>query len=242
MPLAAGIFSLVVLRVHLSGADRLSAPSHTWSGKMKISNNDLLLVIDVQNDFCPGGALAVNEGDTIVPIINHLIDQFPNVALTQDWHPAAHSSFASHHPGHDPFSTISMPYGDQTLWPDHCIQGSNGAEFHHQLNTAPASLVIRKGLNPAIDSYSAFYENDKKTSTGLSGYLREKNIKRVFCTGLALDFCVFYSAQDACREKFETFVITDACRAIDMDGSAAAATSEMVSQGVSLMQSNAFLS
>lgn len=204
---------------------------------MTITTTDLLLIIDVQNDFCPGGALAVNDGDAIVSIINQLIPEFSNVALTQDWHPSGHSSFASSHDGHDPFSMITMPYGEQTLWPDHCIQGSHGAEFHANLNTDPASLVIRKGFNPSIDSYSAFYENDHKTSTGLSGYLRERNIKRVFCVGLALDYCVFYSAQDAHQENFETIVVTDACRAIDMDGSAQAAIDSMTKLGINLIES-----
>ncbi len=208
---------------------------------MKISGSDLLLIIDVQNDFCPGGALAVDDGDSIVAIINRLIPHFANIALTQDWHPPGHGSFASSHPGHDAFSTIQMPYGEQTLWPDHCIQGSEGAQFHQDLDTAAAAMVIRKGMNPSIDSYSAFYENDRKTSTGLSGYLRERNIKRVFCAGLALDYCVYYSALDAHNEKFETCVITDACRAIDMDGSAAAATTGMSDLGIKLVEAGTLL-
>ncbi len=209
---------------------------------MTIIETDLLLIIDVQNDFCPSGALAVNDGDGTVAVINQLIPLFSNIALTQDWHPAGHSSFASSHNGHDPFTMITMPYGEQTLWPDHCIQGSKGAEFHPDLNTTPASMVIRKGTNPSIDSYSAFYENDHTTSTGLSGYLRDRKIKRVFCVGLALDYCVFYSAQDAHKENFNTTVITDACRAIDMDGSAQAAIDSMTSQGIALIESNTLLS
>ena len=204
---------------------------------MTIQDTDLLLVIDVQNDFCPGGALAVEDGDSVVPVINNLIPKFSHVVLTQDWHPATHSSFASNHEGQSPFGTIEMPYGPQTLWPDHCVQGSDGAEFHRDLITEPASLIIRKGMNPAIDSYSAFFENDQSTSTGLSGYLKDKNIKRVICTGLAFDFCVFYSAQDAVKQQFETVVVTDACRAIDMEGSAQAATDAMTANGVTLLNS-----
>lgn len=205
---------------------------------MTPTETDLLLIIDVQNDFCPGGALAVTDGDSIVPIINNLIPQFSNVALTQDWHPAGHSSFATSHPGHDPFTSIAMPYGEQTLWPDHCIQGSKGAQFHDALNTHPASIVIRKGYNPAVDSYSAFYENDHQTSTGLGGFLRDRKIQQIFCVGLALDYCVFYSARDAIKEGFKTTVITDACRAIDMDGSAKKAIDEMATNGISLIESN----
>ena len=205
---------------------------------MTISKSDLLLIIDVQNDFCPGGALAVEDGDSVVPVINRLIEKFDNIVLTQDWHPVDHSSFASNHEGQTPFSMVTMPYGEQTLWPDHCIQGTKGAEFHKDLITYPASLIIRKGMNPAIDSYSAFYENDHSTGTGLAGYLREHNIKRVICAGLAFDFCVFYSAQDAVKEGFETVVVTDACRAIDMDGSAQQATDTMRGAGVSLMTSD----
>ena len=208
---------------------------------MQPSETDLLLIIDVQNDFCPGGALAVTDGDSIVPVINKLIGKFSNVALTQDWHPAGHSSFASSHTGHDPFTSKTMPYGEQTLWPDHCIQDSYGAEFHNALNTHPASIIIRKGYNPAVDSYSAFYENDQKPRTGLNGYLRDKNIQHIFCVGLALDYCVFYSARDAVKENFQTTVITDACRAIDLDGSAKQAIDEMTANGISLIESNALL-
>lgn len=205
---------------------------------MTIQDTDLLLVIDVQNDFCPGGALAVEDGDSVVPVINELIGRFKHVVLTQDWHPSDHSSFASNHEGQSPFGTIEMPYGQQTLWPDHCIQGSTGAEFHRDLITDPSSLIIRKGMNPAIDSYSAFFENDQTTSTGLAGYLKDKNIKRVVCTGLAYDFCVYFSAQDAVNQQFETVVVTDACRAIDMDGSAQSATDAMAASGVSLLTSS----
>lgn len=205
---------------------------------MTISETDLLLVIDVQNDFCPGGALAVEDGHSVVPVINSLISRFSHIVITQDWHPVDHSSFASNHEGQSPFSTVTMPYGEQTLWPDHCIQGTKGAELHKDLITYPASLIIRKGMNASIDSYSAFYENDHTTGTGLAGYLRERNIKRVICTGLAYDFCVFYSAQDAVKEQFDTVVVTDACRAIDMDGSAQQATEAMTSSGVTLLTSS----
>ena len=158
---------------------------------MQIEADDVLLVIDVQNDFCPGGALAVGEGDAVVPVINRLTERFDHVVLTQDWHPAGHSSFASSHPGSAPFETIAMPYGPQTLWPDHCIQGTAGAAFHSKLRTDRAQLVIRKGFRGAIDSYSAFDENDRRTPTGLAGYLRERGLKRVFLAGLATDYCVY---------------------------------------------------
>src|SRR5499427_9123260 len=189
---------------------------------MQIQPDDLLLVIDVQNDFCPGGALAVGEGDAVVPVINQLAERFGHVALTQDWHPPGHSSFATSHPGSAPFESIAMPYGPQTLWPDHCVQGTNGAAFHTQLVTDRAQFIVRKGFRRAIDSYSAFYENDRRTPTGLSGYLRERGLRRVFLAGLAFDFCVRYSAEDAHREGFEAIVIEDACRGIDVDGSVAA--------------------
>ena len=178
-----------------------------------------LLVIDVQNDFCPGGALAVEEGDAIVAGINAMMCQFEAVVLTQDWHPAAHSSFASAHAGKAPHEKIDMPYGPQVLWPDHCIQGTKGAGFHPLLETDRADLIIRKGYNPAIDSYSAFFENDHKTPTGLEGYLRTRGITEVTLVGLALDFCVNYSAVDAAQLGFKVNVRTDLCRAIDLNGS-----------------------
>jgi nicotinamidase/pyrazinamidase len=193
---------------------------------------DLLLVIDVQNDFCPGGALAVGEGDAVVPVINRLAEQFDHVALTQDWHPAGHSSFATSHPGSTPFETITMPYGPQVLWPDHCVQGTTGAAFHPGLLADRAELIIRKGFRGAIDSYSAFYENDRRTPTGLAGYLRERGFKRIFLTGLATDFCVHYSAVDARREGFEAVVVETGCRAIDLAGSLAAAWAAMSDAGV----------
>jgi nicotinamidase/pyrazinamidase len=199
---------------------------------MRIEADDVLLVIDVQNDFCPAGALAVGEGDAVVPVINRLIDRFDHVVLTQDWHPAGHSSFASSHPGSAPFEIIAMPYGPQTLWPDHCMQGTPGAAFHPKLETEHAQLIIRKGFHGAIDSYSAFYENDRHTPTGLAGYLRERGLKRVFLAGLATDYCVSYSAIDARREGFEAIVIESGCRAIDLPGSLAGAWAAMTEAGV----------
>ena len=196
-----------------------------------------LIVIDVQNDFCPGGALAVPKGDQIVPLVNRLIEAFEHVVLTQDWHPAGHSSFASSHTGKAPFSSVPMPYGDQTLWPDHCVQGTAGAEFHPDLVWTKAELVIRKGSRPVIDSYSAFYENDRATPTGLGGYLKERGLRRLMMAGLATDFCVAYSALDAARLGFEVAVVLDACRAIDLDGSLKAAQDRMRAAGVTLTQS-----
>ena len=195
-------------------------------------DDDLLLIIDVQNDFCPGGALAVADGDAVVPVINRLAERFAHIALTQDWHPAGHSSFATSHPGSAPFETISMPYGRQTLWPDHCVQGTPGAAFHPQLATQQAELVIRKGFRPEVDSYSAFYENDRRTATGLAGYLRERGVRRIFLAGLATDFCVHYSAVDARRLGFKAVVVEPGCRAIDLAGSLDAAWSAMAAAGV----------
>lgn len=199
-----------------------------------ITQNDLLLVIDVQNDFCPGGALAVPDGDAVVPIINTLMDDFQHVVLTQDWHPSGHSSFASSHQDAEPFSMIDMPYGVQTLWLDHCVQGTVGAAFHSDLNVDRAELIVRKGFRPAIDSYSAFFENDQSTPTGLTGYLQERGIKRVFCCGLATDFCVRFSAENAVKQGFETVVIEKACRAIDMGGSLQVARDAMAAVGVEM--------
>ncbi len=196
--------------------------------------NHALIVIDVQNDFCPGGALAVAGGDEIVAPINALMDDFGCVILTQDWHPAGHSSFASTHQGLPPMSMIDMPYGAQVLWPDHCIQLTQGAAFHRDLRT-DADLILRKGFNPAIDSYSAFYENDRKTPTGLEGYLRTRGIEALTLVGLATDFCVHYSAVDAAKLGFDVTVRTDLCRAIDFDGSLAAATDAMTSVGVNVV-------
>jgi nicotinamidase/pyrazinamidase len=193
-----------------------------------------LIVIDVQNDFCPGGALAVPEGDLIVPGINALMAEFPAVILTQDWHPAGHSSFASEHPGKEPMEMTEMPYGPQVLWPDHCIQGSIGAQFHPDLTVDRADLILRKGFNRAIDSYSAFFENDHRTPTGLEGYLRTRGITRLTMVGLATDFCVNYSAVDAAKLGFEVTVRQDLCRAIDFGGSLAAAQAGMTQAGVTL--------
>lgn len=193
-----------------------------------------LIVVDVQNDFCPGGALAVAGGDEIVPVVNRLIGEFDHVILTQDWHPAGHSSFASSHAGKNPFETTTMPYGEQVLWPDHCIQGTAGAEFHPDLVWTKAELMVRKGFDPAIDSYSAFYENDRTTPTGLAGYLRDRGIGKVVLVGLATDYCVAYSALDAVGHGFETTVLLEACRAIDLGGSMAAMTEAMRKAGVVL--------
>jgi nicotinamidase/pyrazinamidase len=193
---------------------------------------DALIVIDLQNDFCPCGALAVAGGDSIIPQINALMDDFAVVVLTQDWHPADHSSFAANHPGAEPFSTIEMPYGTQVLWPTHCIQGTSGAAFHADLRNDPAQLVIRKGFRAGIDSYSAFFENDHKTPTGLEGYLRARGVKRVTLVGLAMDFCVAYSAIDAARLGFEAVLLASFCRAIDLNGSLSNAKAAAVQAGV----------
>ena len=198
----------------------------------KLDDSDLLLVIDVQNDFCPGGALAVTDGDAVVPVINGLAEGFGHVVLTQDWHPAGHSSFATAHEGSAAFDTISMPYGPQTLWPDHCVQGTVGAAFHPQLDTKRAELVIRKGFRAGIDSYSAFYENDRRTPTGLAGYLRDRGLRRIFLAGLATDYCVYYSAVDARRLGFDSVVIEAGCRAIDLAGSLDLAWTAMADAGV----------
>jgi nicotinamidase/pyrazinamidase len=199
---------------------------------LQIGQSDLLLITDVQRDFCSGGALAIPDADAVVPPINAISRRFTNVAATQDWHPPGHESFASAHPGRAPFETIDVAYGAQTLWPDHCVQGTRGAAFHSDLETTRAELVVRKGFRRAIDSYSAFYENDHQTPTGLGGYLRERGFKRLFLAGLATDFCVHFSAVDAAREGFDVVVIEDACRAIDLDGSLAAARTAMSSAGV----------
>jgi nicotinamidase/pyrazinamidase len=193
---------------------------------------EALVVIDLQNDFCPGGALAVAGGDEIVPIVNSLIEQFDHVVMTQDWHPAGHSSFASSHPGKQPFETVEMPYGTQTLWPDHCIQGTHGAMFHSDLKWDKAQIVIRKGFRSAIDSYSAFYENDHATPTGLGGYLKERGIGKVTLCGLATDFCVAFSAIDARKHGLDVSVRLDACRGIDLGGSMDAMMGQMRAAGV----------
>jgi len=187
--------------------------------KFTIGAQDIFLVVDIQNDFCPGGGLAVPRGDEVVPLINNLAAKYAHVVLTQDWHPRGHLSFASSHPGKQPYQTIEVAYGTQVLWPDHCVQGTEGAAFCKDLAIPHAELVLRKGYHREIDSYSAFYENDRRTRTGLAGYLRERGFRRVFLAGLAFDFCVRYSAEDARREGFEAIVIEDACRSIDVDGS-----------------------
>lgn len=194
--------------------------------------SEALIVIDVQNDFCPGGALAVGGGDEIIAEINALMDQFETVVLTQDWHPAGHTSFAANHPGAAPFSLTEMPYGPQVLWPVHCVQGTDGAAFHPALRTDPAQMIIRKGFRAAIDSYSAFFENDRTTPTGLEGYLRTRGVTAVTLVGLATDYCVAYSAADAARLGFAATILESACRAIDLNGSLAEARSATVSAGV----------
>ena len=198
------------------------------------SANEALIVIDVQNDFCPGGALAVAGGDEIIGRINGLMDEFQTVVLTQDWHPATHASFAKNHPGAAPFSLTQMPYGPQVLWPTHCVQGSTGAEFHSALRTDPAQLVVRKGFRPEIDSYSAFFENDHITPTGLEGYLRSRGVTSLTLVGLATDYCVAYSALDAARLGFKATVLEGATRAIDLNGSLAEARDKMRAAGVAL--------
>ena len=191
-----------------------------------------LLVIDVQNDFCPAGALEVAGGNEIIPYINEEMAKYECVVLTQDWHPKGHSSFATSHEGKNPLELIKMPYGDQVLWPDHCVQGSKGAEFHPDLNIEQANAIIRKGSNPFIDSYSGFFENDRKTPTGLDGYLKSLEIEKINLVGLATDFCVNYSAQDAANLGYKVSVLEKMCRAIDLNGSLAAAKSEMQDCGV----------
>jgi nicotinamidase/pyrazinamidase len=193
-----------------------------------------LIVIDVQNDFCPGGALAVADGDAIIARINTLMGDFPVVVLTQDWHPAEHSSFADSHPGLAPFSSVEMPYGTQVLWPRHCVQGSQGADFHDALQTKPAHMVIRKGFRADIDSYSAFFENDRSTPTGLDGYLRTRGVTAITLVGLATDFCVAYSALDAARLGYGVTVLQGACRAIDLGGSLAVMQAQMRAAGIDL--------
>src|SRR6185295_19061702 len=200
-----------------------------------MQQGDALLIVDVQNDFCPGGALAVAGGDEVVPLINALAKNFEHLILTQDWHPAGHSSFASSHKGKKPFETIMMHYGSQTLWPDHCIQGSDGAAFHPWLDLTKAELILRKGFRPGIDSYSFFFENDRKTPTGLAGYLGECGINTVTLVGLATDYCVSYSALDAARLGFNTTVRLDCCRAIDLDGSLDRMLGKMRNAGVKLV-------
>ncbi|WP_454763794.1 bifunctional nicotinamidase/pyrazinamidase [Cupriavidus campinensis] len=204
---------------------------------MTYGAQDCLLVIDVQNDFMPGGALAVPHGDEVVPVINRLAQGFGHVVLTQDWHPAGHASFASSHAGCAPFQTATLPYGEQVLWPDHCVQDTPGAALHADLRVPHARLVIRKGHHADVDSYSAFMEADRATRTGLAGYLREHGVKRVFCAGLATDYCVAWSALDARAAGFEAVMVEDACRAIDLNGSLARAWQDLAAAGVARMTS-----
>ena len=201
---------------------------------MSTASSSILIVVDVQHDFCPGGALAVPEGDAVVPVVNRMIGEAEHVLLTQDWHPPNHLSFASQHQGKQAFGTVTLPYGDQTLWPDHCVQGTHGAAFHPGLEAGKAEMVIRKGFRQQIDSYSAFFENDRTTPTGLHGYLQERGFEAVTLAGLAYDFCVLYSAMDARRLGYEVCVEALACRAIDLDGSKEAATRDMVAAGVDI--------
>ncbi|HUX27857.1 MAG TPA: bifunctional nicotinamidase/pyrazinamidase [Terracidiphilus sp.] len=203
---------------------------------MRIEADDVLIVIDVQNDFCPGGALAVADGEAVIEPIHRVASLFTHILLTQDWHPPDHTSFAISHPQKEPFEQIELAYGSQTLWPPHCIQGSKGAEFHPALKLPMAELILRKGFDPNIDSYSAFFENDRVTPTGLSGYLEERGLTRVFFAGLAYDYCVGYSALDARRLGFQAFVLGDACRAIDLNGSAAKIEAEFARAGVAVIE------
>jgi nicotinamidase/pyrazinamidase len=218
----------------------LSAGSEIGEGKMSEASSgrrgdrEILVVVDVQNDFCPGGALAVPDGDAIVPSVNRLAAQFAHVILTQDWHPPEHSSFAGSHPGKRPFETIEASYGTQILWPEHCVQETRGAAFHPRLSVPHAELVLRKGFLHSIDSYSAFRENDRRTPTGLAAYLRERGFERLTLCGLATDFCVFYSAIDARAAGFEVTLATEACRGIDLDGSLRRAIGAMAEAGVML--------
>jgi nicotinamidase/pyrazinamidase len=206
---------------------------------MQIDAHDVLLVIDVQNDFCPGGALAVPHGDDVIAPIHRVSALFDHVVLTQDWHPSNHASFASSHPAKNPYDSIQLAYGTQTLWPPHCVQGTRGAELHPALHLTRAELILRKGFRPQIDSYSAFFENDHSTPTGLAGYLGERGLTRVFLAGLAYDYCVGYSALDARRLGLAAFVLRDACRAIDLHGSVAAIDAEFAHAGVTVIDSAA---
>jgi len=226
--------SLVVAGI--AGATR-DAIAQTGSKKMKPTAHDVLLVIDVQNCFTPGGSLAVKDGDQIIPLVNRLAGAFEHVVLTQDWHTPGHISFASSHSGKKPFETTQLPYGTQVLWPDHCVQGTPGADLHKDLRIPHAELIIRKGYRKHMDSYSAFYEADGKTTTGLAGYLRDRGLTQVFCVGLATDFCVAWSAIDARKAGFGALVIEDACRGIDAEGSLARAWKDMLAAGVKRISS-----
>jgi nicotinamidase/pyrazinamidase len=207
------------------------------AGKIAITGKSALIVVDVQNCFLPGGSLAVKDGEQVIPVINALAKSFANVVLTQDWHTPGHISFASSHPGKHPFEIVKLPYGDQVLWPDHCVQGTTGAEISSGISIPHAALVVRKGFHQQIDSYSAFVEADHKTPTGLAGYLKQRGMDTIFVTGLATDFCVGWTAIDARRSGFETYVIEDACRAIDVNGSLAKAWTVMEKMGVKRIKS-----
>jgi len=208
---------------------------------MLITPQDVMIVVDVQNDFCPGGALAVPDGDAVIEVIHEIAPRFEHIILTQDWHPPDHHSFASAHAGKQPFDAIELGYGEQTLWPDHCVQGTEGAAIHPALVLPQVELILRKGFRAHVDSYSAFFENDHATSTGLAGYLRERELKRVFLAGLAYDFCVGYSAIDARHLGFAAVVVKDACRAIDLGGSVARIEGEFDSVGVERLSSTEIL-
>jgi nicotinamidase/pyrazinamidase len=207
--------------------------NHSFSARSR-DDREVLIIVDVQNDFCPGGALAVPDGDAIIPLVNRLAGEFAHVVLTQDWHPAGHSSFASAHPGRKAFETVEAPYGAQTLWPDHCVQATPGAAFHPALAAPHAQLVLRKGFRCEIDSYSAFRENDRRTPTGLTAYLRERGFARLTLCGLATDYCVLFSALDAREAGFAVELAAKACRGIDLDGSLARAMRAMAEAGVSI--------
>jgi nicotinamidase/pyrazinamidase len=204
---------------------------------MKITGRDLLLVVDVQNDFCPGGALPVPDGDAVIPVILRIAERFEHLVTTQDWHPPGHCSFASSYPGKPPLEVVELASGEQRLWPDHCVQGTHGAELHPALRLPRAELVLRKGFRRDVDSYSAFFENDRRTPTGLAGYCRERGLERAFLAGLAYDFCVGSSALDARQCGFDAVVIRDACRAIDVDGSVAAMETDFRRCGVEVVES-----
>lgn len=206
---------------------------------MRLSAQDILLVVDVQNDFCPQGALPVSHGHEVIEPIHRIASRFDHIILTQDWHPANHTSFAANHPDKKPYQSIQLSYGEQTLWPTHCVQDTPGAEFHSALHLPQAELILRKGFHAAIDSYSAFFENDRITPTGLAGYLRERGLKRVFLAGLAYDYCVAFSALDARWLGIPVVVVRDACRAIDLDGSVARMEAEMDRAGVTVVESHA---
>jgi nicotinamidase/pyrazinamidase len=225
---------------HFSEAAELKDRRQRMSSPITLTETDALIVVDVQNDFCPGGALAVKDGDAVVAPINRLAQAFRHVIVTQDWHPADHASFASRHPGKAPFETIGLGYGPQVLWPDHCVQNTAGAAFHKDLAVPQAELILRKGFRAAIDSYSAFAENDRTTPTGLASYLRERGLKRLFLAGLAFDFCVLYSALDGKRAGFDCSVVADACRSVDLAGSHDAAIGEYAKAGVPQITSAVF--